>query len=216
MGLGEDPGTNETLNDCHIDGVAFELRPLHAPNQATSVKLWNISNDEHYQPKAFVSAETGQLDASLAGSAAVASSAAFTAGSTGLGVNLSTSMPGGALGAAGGMTSTGAGGSGAASGASGGAATTAKHGPGSTALTLQHTKTALELNTSLFPTHLSATRLKHFHRLPLKVTLAGYSETRDGPAFSSVRCMLRKFVPTVERPMFSLNFSSNYSSVIVV
>lgn len=109
-------------------------------------KFWNISNDEHYNPKNVVQ------------EAAVATAAA----------------------------------------------TSTKHV--STALTLQHTQAALELNAILFPTHLSNQKLKNFHRYPLKYFFAGSQNIESISTF--VNSILRKFTPTLERPQFQLNFSS--------
>jgi hypothetical protein len=80
------------------------------------------------------------------------------------------------------------------------AATSSKHV--STALVLQHTQAALELNTYLFPTHLSNHKLRNFHRYPLRI----FNLSPD--SMSIVRSVLKKFTPTLERPQFQLNFSS--------
>lgn len=117
-------------------------------NENSRNKFWNISNDEHYNPKTVVQETT------------------------------SVQQP----------------------------ATTTKHV--STALTLQHTRAALELNTMFFPTHLSNHRLRNFHRYPLKPLANLPFSSGDGGMSGLVRSLLRKFKPTMEKPQFQLNFSS--------
>lgn len=128
---------NEATSD-NIDGE--QPTATSAPNDQN--KFWNISNDEHYNPKSMVQ------------EAAVAA-----------------------------------------------AATSTKHV--STALTLQHTQAALELHQYYFPTHLSSSKLRNFHRYPL-------DRLANERLLSAVRSVLRKFIPTVEKPQFQLNFSSEF------
>ena len=109
------------------------------------MKFWNISNDEHYNPKILVQ------------EAVIATASIST-----------------------------------------------KHL--NTALTLQHTKAALDLNPYFFPTNFSSPKLlRNFHRYPLKFYSIALNNESN---FKSIRCVLRKFKPTMDKPQFQLNFSS--------
>lgn len=112
------------------------------PAETETKKFWNISNDEHYNPKAVIES--------------------------------TTVVP------------------------------TTKHV--STALVLQHTQAALELNAQLFPTHLSTHRLRNFHRFPLKRFYTGVLSNEN--IFNCVTSLLRKFKPIEKPPQFQLSFST--------
>jgi transcription initiation factor TFIID subunit 1 len=75
------------------------------------------------------------------------------------------------------------------SGAGGAASTTAAgRATVSTQLVLSHVQEAVDLNSILFPTHLSVSKLRHWHRMPLKMP-------PPPPAMPlvSVSCLLRRF-----------------------